>query len=183
MRLFVSVDLDDLDDDVAAAQARLPDVDSLRFVDPADAHVTLKFLGAVDRDRRDAVDRTLADAVSDADVAPFDVELGGFGVFPSLSYVSVVWVGVRAGSDELTRLHESCERELTALGFDPADHDFTPHVTLARMSDARGKAAVRRVVTDEDPPAGRTTVSEVRLTESLRDGDGPTYRTVARYSL
>lgn len=182
MRLFVSVDLDGLADGVADAQARLPDTGSLRLVDPAGAHVTLTFLGDVDPDRLDSVQRALATAVTDAGVAPFPITVGGFGVFPSLDYISVVWAGVREGGPELTRLHEAVERELTALGFDPADHEFTPHVTLARMSDARGKEAVQRAVREASPTVGHLTVSEIRLTESTID-DGPVYRTVARVPL
>jgi 2'-5' RNA ligase len=183
MRLFVSVDLDGLGEAVADAQARLPAVDSLRPVDPADAHVTLKFLGDVDADRVAALERALATAVADAGVAPFDLTVGGFGVFPSLEYISVVWLGVRAGGPALTRLHDAVERETTALGFDPADHAFTPHVTVARMDDARGKAAVQRVVRETDPDVGTVSVTEVRLTESTLTDAGPAYETVARFPL
>jgi len=183
MRLFVSVDLDGLAEGVADAQAHLPETGSLRLVDPTDAHVTLKFLGEVAPDRVDEVQEALATAVTDAGVDPFEMAVGGFGVFPSLDYISVVWVGVREGGPELTRLHEAVERETTALGFDPADHEFTPHVTLARMNDARGKDAVQRVVREADPTVGRMDVTEVRLTESTLTDDGPTYETVARFPL
>jgi len=183
MRLFVSVDLDGLAEGVADAQARLPDAGSLRPVDPENAHVTLTFLGEVAPDRTDAVDSALATAVDGAGVDPFEMVIGGLGVFPSLDYISVVWAGVREGGTELTRLHEAVERETTALGFDPADHEFTPHVTLARMDDARGKAAIQRVVRDADPTVGRIDVTEIRLTESTLTDDGPTYGTVARFPL
>jgi 2'-5' RNA ligase len=182
MRLFVSVELDD-PDAVADAQTYLPDVDSLRPVDPAGAHVTLKFLGEVTPDRLAGLEAALATAVDDAGVDPFDMTVGGFGVFPSLDYISVVWVGVREGAADLTRLHEAIERETTALGFDPEDHDFTPHVTLARMDDARGKAAVQRVVREADPTVGAYDVTEVRLTESRLTDDGPEYEAVARFPL
>jgi len=36
--------------------------------------------------------------------------------------------------------------ETTALGVDPENHAFTPHVTLARMNDARGKELVQEAV-------------------------------------
>jgi 2'-5' RNA ligase len=182
MRLFVSVDLDD-PDAVADAQAHLPDAGGLRPVDPAGAHVTLTFLGEVDPDRLDALEAALATAVDDAGVDPFHTVVGGFGVFPSLDYISVVWAGVREGIPELTRLHEAVERETTALGFDPADHEFTPHVTLARMDDARGKEAVQRVVREADPTVGGYDVTEVRLTESRPTDNGPAYETIERYPL
>jgi 2'-5' RNA ligase len=183
MRLFVSVDLDGLADAVADAQARLPDSGGLRPVDPDDAHVTLKFLGEVAPDRREAVERALATAVTDADVDPFALSVGDFGVFPSLDYISVVWAGVREGGPELTRLHEAVERETTALGFDPADHAFTPHVTLARMDDSRGKDAVQRAVREADPTVARMDVTDIRLTESTLTDEGPAYDTVARIPL
>jgi len=183
MRLFVSVDCDGLADGIADAQSRLPDTGSLRPIDPDDAHITLKFLGEVDPDRVDAVTDALTTARTDAGVGPFEMAVGDFGVFPSLDYISVVWAGVREGGPELTRLHEAVERETTALGFDPADHEFTPHVTLARMDDARGKAAVQRVVRETDLTVGRMDVTEMRLTESTLTDDGPAYRTVSRVPL
>jgi len=183
MRLFVSVDVDPIADAIADAQHRLPDAGGLRFVDPDDAHVTLKFLGEVAPPQRDALDIALSTAVDDAGVGPFTLTLGGYGVFPSLDYISVVWAGVREGGPALTRLHEAVERETTALGFDAADHEFTPHVTLARMDDARGKAAVQRVVREEDPLFGSVDISEIRLTESTLAADGSEYETVGRYPL
>jgi len=182
-RLFVSVDLDGLADEVAAVQDRFEDASGLKFTDPAQAHVTLKFLGDTDPDRLTALREALAAAVADAGVAPFAVEFGGLGVFPSLDYISVVWLGTRTGGDELTRLHEAVEDRTTALGFDPEDHEFTPHVTLARMEHAGGKELVQNVVENEDPDAGRLRVEEIRLKESRLGPEGPNYETVERFQL
>lgn len=184
MRLFVAVDLPDaLADEFAAVQEPFHDAEGLRVTDPAQAHVTLKFLGDVDDDRLPRVETAVADAVDDAAVDPFAVEVGGLGVFPSLEYVSVLWVGVRDGSEKLTRLHEALEAETTALGFDPESHSFTPHFTLARMDDARGKELVVRRVTETDPTVGRFEASEVRLESSTLTREGPAYETVARFPL
>jgi 2'-5' RNA ligase len=183
MRLFVGVDLDGLADSIANTQARLPDTGGLRRIAPENAHVTLTFLGEVAPDRRDGVENALATAVDDAGVDPFRLTVGGYGVFPSMQYISVVWAGVRAGGRELTRLYEAVEHETTALGFDAADHEFTPHVTLARMDDARGQAAVQRLVREADPTVGSVDVSEIRLIESTLTETGPEYDTVARVRL
>ncbi|WP_318567881.1 RNA 2',3'-cyclic phosphodiesterase [Salinigranum marinum] len=180
MRLFVAIDLPaDLAADVAAAQRRFGDAPGLRLTDPEQAHVTLKFLGAVDDDAVDGVERAVERAADDAAVEPFEATVGGFGVFPSLDYISVVWTGIRQGTAELTRLHEHVERRTTDLGFEPEAHTFTPHVTLARMDDARGKRAVQGVVREEDPTIGSFRVDEVRLKRSELTPDGPAYSTVA----
>ena len=181
-RLFVSVDLDDLAEEVARVQEPLR-LDGLRLTDPADAHVTVKFLGDTDPDRIDALTEVLEAAAADAAVGPFEVSLEGYGVFPSLEYISVVYLGVGAGSEQLTRLHEAVEARTTALGFDPEDHAFTPHVTLGRMDHAASKDRVQQLVREHHPDAGRTRVSELRLTESTLTGDGPAYETVAAVPL
>jgi 2'-5' RNA ligase len=183
MRLFVSVDCGPLADAIADAQDRLPEVGSLRPVDPGNAHVTLKFLGAVAPDRLDPVERAVARGVTEAAVDPFEITLAGIGVFPDLEYISVVWAGVDGGETALCRLHEAIERETTAIGFDPEEHAFTPHVTLARMDDARGKEAVQRLVRETDPTLGSVAVEAVHLTESTLTDGGPEYETVARFPL
>jgi 2'-5' RNA ligase len=182
-RLFVSVDLDGLAEAVAAVQERFEGASGLRFTDPEQVHVTLKFLGDTDPDRVPELADELAAAVDDAGVAPFRMAVGGLGVFPDIEYISVVWVGVREGGDELTRLHEAIEERTTALGFDPEDHEFTPHATVARMDHAGGKELVQERVREDDPDVGTLRVDELRLTESVLGPDGPTYSTVERFPL
>ncbi|MBB6647878.1 RNA 2',3'-cyclic phosphodiesterase [Halobellus ruber] len=181
MRLFVSIDLPDrLADAVADAQDRFADAEGLRFVDPKDAHLTLFFLGDTDPERVAEIESALERAVDAADTGPFELRVGGFGVFPALDYISVVWAGVRegAGIAETTRLNGLIERELADLGFEGDDHEFTPHITLARMNDARGKDLVQRVVREADPDLGSFQVDEIRLTESTLTNEGPVYETV-----
>jgi 2'-5' RNA ligase len=186
MRCFVSIDLpDDLAAAVADAQDRFADAEGLRFVDPDNAHLTLFFLSEVDPDRQPEIEAALARAVGDAGVTPFALRVGGFGVFPALDYISVVWAGVRdgAGVTETTRLNGVIERELRGLGFEGDDHEFTPHVTLARMDDARGKDLVQRVVSEADPDLGSFRVEEVRFKRSTLTSDGPAYDTLATVEL
>ena len=182
-RLFVSVDLDGLGSEVERVQRPLADASGLTLTDPEQAHITLKFLGDTDADRIPDVTEALEDAVGESDVSPFTVEFGGFGVFPHLDYISVVWLGVRSGNDKLRRLQEAVEAKTVAVGFDPRDNDFTPHVTLARMSHAGAKERVQNVVENRDPDAGSLTVEEIRLTESRLTESGPVYSTVDAVSL
>ncbi|WP_311170292.1 RNA 2',3'-cyclic phosphodiesterase [Halobellus ordinarius] len=186
MRLFVSIDLpEQLAEAVADAQERFADAAGLRFVDPEQAHLTLFFLGDTDPERVDEIESALERAVEAAAVDPFELAVGGFGVFPSLDYISVLWAGVREdrGAAETTRLAEAVEDELTALGFEADDHEFTPHVTIARMDDARGKDLVQEVVRETDPDLGSFAVDAIRLKKSTLRNDGPEYETVATIEL
>jgi 2'-5' RNA ligase len=193
MRAFFAVDLaDSLAAAVADAQEPFADASGVDPVDPKRAHVTLKFLGEVGERGGDATDDapTVDDviaagerAVDRADVAPFESEIRGLGVFPNREYVSVVWAGVGRGGDALAALHEALEAETTALGVDPADHDFTPHVTLARVENATGAEAVRDALDAEEPEVGMFQVDEVRLVESTLTASGPEYEVVERFPL
>jgi 2'-5' RNA ligase len=183
-RLFVSVDLPErLADAVGDLQAAFADASGLNFTDPGQAHVTLKFLGDTAPDRVDPLVAELSAAVDDAGVGPFEATYGGLGVFPSLAYISVVWLGVDRGGEAMTRLHEAVEGRTTAMGFDEEDHEFTPHVTLARMEHAGGKDLVRELVRERDPTVGTVEVEEIRLKESELGPDGPEYSTVERFPL
>lgn len=182
MRLFVSVDLDDLSTAVAEAQEPLRDLPGLDPVDPEQAHVTMKFLGDADHDvaaLTDAIER----AIDAAEVAPFDATVEGLGVFPSLGYINVVWLGVETPDRELTRVHERLEAETAELGYDRDQHEFTPHATLARMKHAAAKEEVQHLVRERDPELGTVRVSELRLTESTLTPEGPVYETVERFEL
>lgn len=194
MRLFFAVDLpESLSEDVEAVQDRLREAEGLRFTDPKQAHLTLKFLGDTDPGQLEDIQTAAREAIANAQVerddgsaspiGPFDAEVGGLGVFPSIEYVRVVWTGFREGGAELAALHEALEAKTTALGFEPEDHEFTPHVTLARMDDARGKELVRKVVGETDPTIGRFRVEEIRLKGSTLTPEGPEYETVDAFEL
>jgi 2'-5' RNA ligase len=183
MRLFVSVDLDGLTERVAAVQELFDDADGLRYTDPEQAHLTLKFLGDVDETDRPTLRAAIGEAVTESGVSPFKASFGGLGVFPHLDYISVVWLGVDGGEASFTALHDAIESRVTDLGYDPEDHEFTPHVTLARMKHAGSKGLIQDLVTRHDPDAGAMTVEELRLKSSTLTGDGPEYSTVERFVL
>ena len=183
MRLFVSVDLDGLAGEIADVQEAIADASGVRRTDPGNVHVTLKFLGEVEDERVPDLAAALAEAIDGANVEPFTAAFGGLGAFPSEEYIRVLWVGVREGGDELARLHEAIEDRTTEMGFDPADHEFTPHATIARMDHAGGKERVQRALRETDRTVGTLDVNEVRLTESVLDDDGPEYTTVKRFEL
>lgn len=182
-RLFVSIDLDGLADEIAAVQARFEGASGLNFVDPGQAHVTLKFLGDTDPDRMPELTDELTAGVAASGVDPFSATFGGLGAFPSTDYISVVWVGVRTGGEAMTRLHEEIESRTVAMGYEAEEHEFTPHVTIARMNHAGDKDLVQEVLRNADPTVGTIDVTTVRLTESVLTEDGPEYTTLESIDL
>ncbi|WP_248907583.1 RNA 2',3'-cyclic phosphodiesterase [Halocatena marina] len=182
MRLFVSVDLD-ANDELRTAQVPFETLDGVRLVDPEQVHITLKFLGSVDPNRLGTVETTLAESIAAADVSSFNAHAREYGVFPSHDYISVIWVGIRNDGGRLRLLHEAIEERMIEIGFEPADHAFTPHATIARMDHAGGKAHVQKILSERGPDLGRFEISEIHLTESTLTSDGPAYESVTAFEL
>jgi 2'-5' RNA ligase len=182
MRLFVSVDLDEFSEAIERLQAPLADFPGLRLTAPKDAHVTMKFLGDGDHDLG-ALSDAIEAAIDEAGVGPFEATLEGVGAFPSTEYIRVVWLGVGEGSEPLTALHRRLETETTALGYDAESHEFTPHVTLARMEHAAAKDDVQAFLREDPAEVGPLQIDELRLKESVTTADGPEYRTVTPFEL
>src|SRR5258706_12635481 len=85
MRLFVAVEIDDQARRAAEAAAEALRVAigpalKARWVPVENLHLTVRFIGHVDDGRAPAVIDALA---SPLDIPPFDIELGGCGMFPS----------------------------------------------------------------------------------------------------
>ncbi|WP_353187340.1 RNA 2',3'-cyclic phosphodiesterase [Bosea sp. (in: a-proteobacteria)] len=100
-----------------------------RWIDPSDYHVTLRFLGDVDRRMANDVDHML----SDLGAYPFEVTLDALGSFggdkPRALFARV------APSRALTELQTDVERQMRRLGMPAEGRKFVPHVTLARLRD------------------------------------------------
>jgi 2'-5' RNA ligase len=184
MRLFVSVDLPQhFAAPIAAVQDDLRPASGFSPTDPEQAHVTLTFLGEVEQTRLEAVTELVRGGVADAGLEPFECTIGSLGVFPSRDYINVVWLGIDRGGDALCTLHEAIESRAIDAGFDAEAREFTPHVTIGRMKHGGGKQLVQERIDGSEPAVGTCTVDAVRLKESTRTADGPTYSTINTIAL
>ena len=119
----------------------LPDL-PVRWVAAANIHLTLKFLGDVSVNNIPMLEEILqAEAAS---TKPFELSVGGFGVFPNNSRPRVLWVGVEA-PEELNSLQRRIEGEAARLGYAPDKRPFSPHLTLGRVSRNADNAEVRSI--------------------------------------
>jgi 2'-5' RNA ligase len=114
------------------ARARRSEV---RWVRLEGVHVTLRFLGATDPARVEAI----GDAVERAarGHGRFRTVVAGAGAFPSASRPRTLWLGLTSGRDELAALAASLDGELAALGWPLPDRPFRPHLTLGRADGRR----------------------------------------------
>jgi 2'-5' RNA ligase len=102
--------------------------------------VTLKFLGEVADDRMEGVQKALEHVASNT--ARLDLEIEGFGAFPTIRRPEVIWVGIEP-SPALRCLKQDVEWALMGCGFERETRAFHPHLTLGRADAKDGAGAFR----------------------------------------
>lgn len=134
-RLFTGLELPD---DAVAALARLKSpLPGAKWVEPENLHLTLRFAGDVDN----RVARELADALSEIDVAMFEMRISGLGAFGG-NDPHTLYAGVEP-SPGLEALARANERAARNAGLAPEGRTFKPHVTLARLRYSNPEAIAR----------------------------------------
>jgi 2'-5' RNA ligase len=140
-------------------------------------HLTLRFIGEVDRPQAEDIAAALG-AISHPRPT---IALKGTGAFDRKGKVHTLWAGI-ARDDGLNILHDRVNRALARVAVAPDERAFTPHVTLARLNSAAGpiEPFLARTADLSSPPA---TLDAFLLYESTLGREGPAYEAVARYPL
>lgn len=145
-----------------------------RWQDDDQLHLTLRFIGEVDRHRADDI----AAALGTVRAAALDLQLGALGLFDRRGRPDSLWIGVGPQAP-LERLHDKIDQALVRTGLDPERRKFLPHITLARF----GRGASAPFALPPDPPTMRFAADHVCLYESHLGHSGAAYEAVARYPL
>lgn len=174
-RLFVAIRLP------ATVRGQLLDlmggVAGARWLPDDQLHLTLRFIGEVDRHRARDIDA----ALSSVHHPRFSIALNGLGAFDRRGEPVTLWAGV-APHEPLRALHKKVDQALLRVGVEPDRRAYMPHITIARLPRGTGPVGslVERSggVRSPDFP-----VEDFRLYESRLGPDGPLYSLVERYSL
>ncbi|WP_407522244.1 RNA 2',3'-cyclic phosphodiesterase [Methylobacterium oryzisoli] len=176
-RLFTGLEVPP---DVAEALSRrrggLP---GARWIEAADYHITLRFIGDVDGGVAEEITQALAETRPRPPLALTLDALASFGgERPHALYARVV------PSPDLDDLRGEQERLLRRIGLAPDTRRFTPHVTLARLRREATPALVAQYLSEQAPFAAVTFQAERVALYSARVsvGGGP-YVVEAAYPL
>ena len=146
IRTFIAVDLpssvlDALGQISTQLQSKLSNT-PVRWVNFEKMHLTLKFLGDVSTENIGMVERILRSEAAKRPV--MEIGIGGIGAFPKPRHPRVIWIGVEAPS-ELFDLRRGIEDGVARLGYNYDKYEFTPHLTLGRISRKASATDVRAV--------------------------------------
>jgi 2'-5' RNA ligase len=136
IRSFIAIELPlEIKQALSQLQAKLKSASNapVKWVEPDNIHLTLKFLGDISTEITGSITKALEDA--SRGVHPFDIAISELGVFPNLKRARIVWVGLTGELEKLEQLQKRIEASLEPLGFSPEGRPFTPHLTIARVRD------------------------------------------------
>ena len=178
MRLFIAVNLPDpvrrsLERAAAPLREAAP---AVRWLQPENFHITLKFLGSV-------ADEALADVRSALDAAalrhaPFPMTLRGAGAFPNFRRPRVYWVGVE-DDGSLLQLQLEVERTIAPLGFPTEARPFHAHITIGRPNNVPAAQVLAAGAAGEDfRYESKVQVKSIELMESKLSPKGARYEAI-----
>lgn len=179
MRLFVALEVPepsrrDVRRRVDGIRDRLP---RARWVDLDNLHLTLLFLGETAEADVPALAAGLREAF--ARCPPLEMRLSQGGTFPPGRPARVAWVGVDAPEELATLQTGITQAAVEALGFEPEERPYHPHVTLARCADPWRREAIDKFKTALTGPVGPPFVADHgTLFESKLSPKGARYRAV-----
>ena len=175
MRSFIAISLPEpVKSDIAAIVDRLrPASPPARWVPAENLHLTVKFLDEI---REDQV-QPITDAIGRASttVAPFDIHLSGFGVFPNERKARIFWIGIEAGVDILRPLARAIDDQLLPLNFAREDRLFSAHITLARLREPGPADRLTKAASHVNYQSGPIPVREIHLMRSVLSPAGAQY--------
>lgn len=185
IRAFIAVNLDkQIQSELIQIQRELKEkVKEMRWIKGELLHITIKFLGEVEKKSLSAITEKLQQ-VGD-NISPFTLSFSGVGAFPALSRPTVIWVGVEEGKGPLADLAREVDRaliELNAKGYDQ-NSSFIPHVTIGRI--IKNKTTFLTANTLSGPSSCATTmkVTSFSLMESILLPSGPVYKPIKKILL
>ena len=127
IRLFVALELPVAMRDVLLAA--MGGVAGARWQRDDQLHLTLRFIGEVDRHR--AAD--IAAALGSVRIEPLNLALGGLGSFDRRGRIDSLWVGVTP-QEPVAALAQRINQALRRVHVASDTRAFVPHITVARFS-------------------------------------------------
>jgi len=166
-RLFVAIDLPE------PTRQSLGDLDphirGVRWIDPAQMHLTLAFFGDV----ADDIDLVLREKLSTIEFGAFFLPIIGVGTFSAKGATKIIWIGVGKAHPHLFQIHKRVQEAALAAGIEPELRPWHPHITLARCRNVAPQSLRSFLKLNAEFDAGMIRVDAFHLYSSKLTPAGP----------
>ena len=178
IRAFLSIDIDDsiLLTKILSIQEKLDRKSAkMKLVERDNIHFTWRFFGDTPKNKIDEIHSEL----SNLEIDPFTVDIGGVGAFPNLRRPRVIWVGAKHNIELMRELKTKTDSLLANVGYAIEKKKFIPHATIARVRDVYNREQIMQNLQElSDEHVGTMTVTGIRMTKSTLTPSGSVYKTL-----
>lgn len=179
IRLFVAIDItNEVTNEIARVQAILQKKNffSGRYVQPAIAHLTLKFIGPVNH--KDVLNiQTILRTIR---FPKQKAQLGELGLFSVRGRHAVLFMNIIC--DDLPILAKNLDEALGAFG-STKTQSFVNHITIARIKSVCNHEAMLKFIEQYKAPPIDFIIDSFVLKRSVLSAQGPNYDDIERYYL
>ena len=142
-RAFIAIDLpESVKSFLSEAQEALKSYGfGVKWVQPQNIHLTLKFLGDTATADTDKIAEAMTLAAMNCPIVSLTAK--GIGVFPNVRRPRVIWAGLNGRVQTLANLQQTLNAHLANLGFATDTRAFKSHLTLGRV---KGKIALDKMI-------------------------------------
>ena len=117
---------------------------SVRWTRSDGIHLTLKFLGDVEKQN---IEQIVEQTIEASRIhSPAKIEVKESGAFPDFKKPRVFWIGVHDPNGALARLQMAIDTKLDKIGFKKEQRRFSPHLTIGRVKSHDGLNATSRAL-------------------------------------
>lgn len=155
----------------------MDDSPNFRWQQTDQLHVTLRFIGEVDR----RVGNDIADALWRIRAPRFDLRISGVGRFEQRN-AGTLWAGLQPIAP-IGALAAKIERACQQIGLEPERRSFHPHVTMARWKGHRSREVQDFLERRQELSSPPFPIEEFTLFESRLSRHGAHYEEVASFRL
>jgi 2'-5' RNA ligase len=181
MRCFIAIDIpEEIKDKISEIQNNFKDFD-IKFVEKENFHFNLKFLGEVPDSSVEEIKNILENVIDKFE--PFELDIKNLGIFPSLNYIRVIWIGIGEGHNILSTIANEIDNSLADI-VPRENRKFEPHLTIGRVRSGRNREELVKIVNKlEKIEIGKMKVNEIKLMKSELSREGPVYTTISSIAL
>lgn len=175
-RLFIAVKIDESEKIVSMVTGLRSKLEGERisWVNCADMHITLAFLGNTRNDKVSLIEQVMTEAA--APVKPFEVELTGVSLFSKRGDPRVIYFKT-AGCPELEGLRSRLVKLLDSADLFSDSKAYKPHSSVGRIKKVTDRELIRKsVAAFSDTFIQKQQVNTITLYESVLTQSGPVYK-------
>ncbi|MFH0855743.1 MAG: RNA 2',3'-cyclic phosphodiesterase [Candidatus Omnitrophota bacterium] len=179
MRTFIAIELPaQIKNKLSELQELLKESKAdVKWTEPANIHITLKFLGEIDEDESVKIAGIIEEMAHKS--KQFHIRLFSLGAFPNMELGRVIWVGIDKGDNETKSFAKRLDASLEKLGIPQDKRPFSSHITIGRIKSPLHKDKLAKTFNElKDYFCGKNiefTVKKITLFKSAPGANGPIY--------